>query len=109
MKGIGQTMWTRHRKRRKLGRLIVPVISAAVLSYFGYHSIHGGFGLRAQERMIGERAELQARFDDLRSERKALEKRVMLLKDGSIERDMLDEQARRALNKVRPDDLVIMR
>ncbi len=102
-------MWTRHRKSRKLGRFIVPVISIMVLSYFGYHSIHGGFGLKAQERMVLERADLQMRLETLRSQRKELEKRVALLKDGSIERDMLDEQARRALNKVRPDDLVIMR
>ena len=102
-------MWTRHRKRRKLGRLIVPVISAMVLSYFGYHSIHGGFGLKAQERMVGERAELETRLAALRAERAELEKRVALLKDRSIERDMLDEQARRALNLARPDDLVILR
>ena len=102
-------MWTRHRKRRKLGRLIVPVISAMVLSYFGYHSIHGGFGLKAQERMLVERADLETRLVAVRAEREELEKRVALLKDGSIERDMLDEQARRALNLARPDDLVILR
>lgn len=102
-------MWTRHRKSRRLGRFIVPAMSILVLSYFGYHSIHGGFGLHAQERMAVEHSQLQARLGDLRAERKHLEKRVLLLKDGSIERDMLDEQARRALNMVRPDDLVIVR
>jgi cell division protein FtsB len=34
---------------------------------------------------------------------------VMLLRDGSIERDMLDEQARNALNVLKPEELVILR
>ncbi len=33
----------------------------------------------------------------------------MLLRDGSIERDMLDEQARGALNVLQADEMVIMR
>ena len=38
-----------------------------------------------------------------------LEQRVQLLHDGSLEKDMLDEQARRALNLAHPDELVIYR
>ncbi|MGQ2919985.1 MAG: septum formation initiator family protein, partial [Agrobacterium sp.] len=44
-------MWTRHHKKRRFGRLIVPAITIAFLSYFGYHSIHGDFGLQATERL----------------------------------------------------------
>ena len=38
-----------------------------------------------------------------------LEARLLLLQDGTIEKDMLDEQARRALNVVHQDELTIMR
>lgn len=102
-------MWTRHRKRRQYGRLIVPVISAAFLSYFGYHSIHGSFGLIAQKKLEADRAGLLKQLTALKVERQSLERRALLLKDGSIEKDILDEQARRALNVVRPDEIVILR
>ena len=42
--------------------------------------------------------ELQAKLDAIAGERVELERRVQLLHDGTLEKDMLDEQARRALN-----------
>jgi cell division protein FtsB len=38
-----------------------------------------------------------------------LEARVRLLRDGTLEKDMLDEQSRRALNLSAPDEMTIMR
>ena len=38
-----------------------------------------------------------------------MERRVQLLHDGTLEKDMLDEQARRALNLSQADEIVIMR
>jgi cell division protein FtsB len=102
-------MWTRHRKRRNYGRLIVPAISIMFLSYFGYHSVHGGYGLIAQQKLEADRIQLKAELNAIQAQRQALEKRAMLLKDGSIEKDMLDAEARRALNVVRPDEIVILR
>ena len=37
----------------------------------------------------------------------ASEKEVQLMSDGSLERDMLDEKARLALNMSRSDEIVI--
>ena len=73
-------MWTRHHKRRNTGRLIVPAI-----------------------------ATLEGELEALREARRKLERRVSLLNDGSLERDMLDEQARRALNLARKNEIVIFR
>ena len=56
-----------------------------------------------------EAAELQARLDAIRAERIELERRVQLLHDGTLEKDMLDEQARRALNLSQADEIAIMR
>ena len=55
------------------------------------------------------RDELQARLDTARSQRMDMERRVQLLHDGTLEKDMLDEQARRALNLSQIDEIVIMR
>lgn len=100
-------MWTKHHKKRKLGRFVMPLIAVAFLSYFGYHSIHGEFGLKATEKFDRQRVERQARLDELTAQRKTLEKEVALLSDGSLERDMLDEKARFGLNMSRADEIVI--
>ncbi|WP_275790907.1 FtsB family cell division protein [Pararhizobium gei] len=100
-------MWTKHHKKRKLGRFVMPLLTVAFLSYFGYHSVHGEFGLKATERLDRQRTERQARLNELTRQRVTLEKEVALLSDGSLERDMLDEKARFGLNMSRTDEIVI--
>jgi cell division protein FtsB len=102
-------MWTRQHRQRNLGRLILPVITIAFLSYFGFHAWHGDYGINAKYALEERTAGLQTQLDTVRSQRVALETRVRLLRDGSIEKDMLDEQARRALNLSHTDELVILR
>ncbi len=100
-------MWTRHHKKRKLGRLILPVITASFLGYFGYHSLHGDYGLRAMEDFKRQKVEREEKLATLKERRTQLENRVRLLSDGSLDRDMLDEKARFSLNVSRPDEIVI--
>ncbi len=102
-------MWTRQYRPRKTGRLIVPAMTALVLSYFGYHVYHGEFGIDSKDRLRERAAALQSELDTLRAERLALESRVTMMHDGTMDRDMLDEQARRSLNVSAPDELTIMR
>ncbi|MEA3535052.1 septum formation initiator family protein [Rhizobium sp. CC-YZS058] len=100
-------MWTKHHKKRKLGRFVMPLVTVAFLSYFGYHSVHGDFGLRATEVFDKQRVDREARLKTLTEKRMILEKEVALLSDGSLERDMLDEKARLSLNMSRADEVVI--
>ena len=95
--------------RRNTGRLIVPAVSALFLAYFGFHAYHGEYGIYSKYRYEAEAVELQARLDTARSQRMDMERRVQLLHDGTLEKDMLDEQARRALNLSQIDEIVIMR
>jgi len=102
-------MWTKQRKKRRSGALIVPALAAVFLSYFGFHAWHGEFGLYSSYQLVERKAHLEARLATLRGERLAMEARVLLLQDGTIERDMLDEQARRALNLSAEDEITIIR
>jgi cell division protein FtsB len=102
-------MWTRQHKKRRLGRLIVPAISAVVLAYFGFHAYHGEFGIYSKYRFEAHAAELQVQLEALKAQRLELEHRVQLLHDGTLEKDMLDEQARKALNVSHDDEIIIMR
>ena len=102
-------MWTKQRKKRRSGALIVPALATVFLSYFGFHAWHGEFGIFSSYQLVDRKADLEAKLAGLRSERQSLEGRVLLLQDGTIEKDMLDEQARRALNLSQADEIVIMR
>ncbi len=87
----------------------MPALAAAFLAYFGFHLVHGSYGLRAKTGFEAEKTRLEAILKEERARRESLERRIALLRDGSIERDMLDEQARRALNVVGPDEVVLLR
>ena len=102
-------MWTRQRKNRRIGALIVPALAIAFISYFGYHALHGEYGIYARELLVERTVQLGKELEKVRLERAQLEHRVALLRDGSVERDMLDEHARRALNVARSDEIIIFR
>ncbi|WFP61008.1 septum formation initiator family protein [Mesorhizobium sp. WSM4904] len=101
-------MWTRQHKQRNTGRLIIPSLCVLFLAYFGFHAYHGEFGIYSKYRLQVQAAELQAQLDTVKARRVDLERRVQLMHEGTLEKDMLDEQARKALNLSQPDEITIM-
>jgi len=101
-------MWTRHHKNRNTGRLIIPAVSALFLAYFGFHAYHGEFGIYSKYQLEAREVELKGELDTIKGQRIEFERRVQLLHDGTLEKDMLDEQARRALNLSQADEMTIM-
>ena len=59
-------MWTRQHRKRKHGRLVMPVLATLFLAYFGFHVVHGSFGLRAKDVFEQEKARLE---ETLKAER----------------------------------------
>ena len=105
----GRTMWTRQHKRTRRSRFVLPLLTVACLGYFGFHALHGSFGLYSSEQLAQQRSDLKTELERLTRERESLERQVALLQDNKVERDMLDEQARRALNYTQPRDLTVLR
>jgi cell division protein FtsB len=101
-------MWTRQRKRTRRSRLVLPALTVVCLAYFGFHAFHGSYGLYSKEQLDVRKADLTAELASLTRTRESLERQVALLQDGSIERDMLDEQARLQLNYSQKRDLTIL-
>lgn len=101
-------MWTKQKRKSIRGRFVLPILTAAFLSYFGFHAYHGEFGLYSRIQLEEQKKLLAEQLERVTADRAALERRVMLLRDGSIEKDMLDEQARRALNLSHPDEVTII-
>lgn len=100
-------MSTRQKRNTKVNKIWLPLFCITLSSYFFYHSLSGRSGLEAHEFTQLKHARLELKLADMKAERKELEKRVLLLKAGTIEQDMLDEQARYHLNLIQEDEIAI--
>lgn len=101
-------MSTRQRRHNPFARLVIPAICSLLLAYFIFHAWSGRYGIEAMRELDEERTRLEFELARVKQEREALEARVALLRDGTIEKDMLDEQARHMLNLVGPDEMVVL-
>lgn len=108
LQGI-RPLTTRQTRNNPLNRLIVPALSLVLLAYFSYHAWSGRYGIESMRRMREEAVHLEFELAAIKLKRRSIEERVALLRDGTIERDMLDEQARMALNLLQNDEVAILK
>ncbi|MBB3949858.1 FtsB family cell division protein [Aureimonas jatrophae] len=99
---------TRQYRRSPLRLLVVPAITLPCLGYFITHAESGRYGTEAGIQLRVELGAKQATLNSLLKQRSGIEKRVQLLSDGTLERDMIDERARRTLNTANADEIVIL-
>jgi len=102
-----RAMATRQRKQSKLKPLLLPVCCLFVLGYFAYHAVEGDYGLFALGKLQDRVAALEADLASLRAERARMEAHVALMRSESLDKDMIDERAREALNMADAKDIVI--
>ena len=102
-------MATRQRKQSKVRPLLVPAVCLLLLGYFGYHAVEGDYGHHALQKLKAQEIDLAGQLARLKDERRALDRRVALMRPESLDPDMIEERARRALNVARADDIVILR
>ena len=100
-------MATRQRKNSRFSGLIIPTICLGILGYFGTHAYQGNLGVVSRAQMDNQSIDMEFELARLREVKIQLKHKVDLLRDGQIEKDMLDQQARAMLNLVKVDELVI--
>lgn len=84
--------------------MVLVAISAAYL----HQAIWGGKGfLRLTERQQ-EVARLESELSEVRKQRELLDDRVLRLREGSLDLDLLDERAREILGYARPDEQILI-
>jgi cell division protein FtsB len=97
--------------RRRLRIIIIPLAlyaaSASASSYFIWHAWNGNRGLKAKVEYRKEAAALRQELSELKAERVGLERRIAMMRAESVERDILEEEARRQLGRVHRNDVVI--
>jgi cell division protein FtsB len=100
-------MVTRKWLRAGLFALVLYIVAGAVIGYFGLNAYSGNRGLRAKLDLDEQIAQLNDELAGLKAERARWERRVLLLRSGSIDPDMLDERARALLNYADHRDLTL--
>jgi len=81
----------------------------SLVAYFGYFAIYGNHGLVNWVRLGHAIDSKQSELDSIRGERMALEHRVRLLRPESVDRDLLEEQARARLGLAEPDEMIVLK
>ena len=87
--------------------IVFLLISIALIIYFAFHAIEGKHGLKARSELQWRVDNFERKLAELKSNRQELERDVSFIR-YDIDPDLLDEQARRLLNMVTPEDIVIM-
>jgi cell division protein FtsB len=100
-------MSTRQRKQSKVRPLLLPLCCLLIMGYFAYHAVEGDYGLFALGKLQDRVASLEADLARAKAERQRLERHVALMRPESLDRDMIDERAREALNMANAKDIVI--
>jgi len=93
--------------RRRLRHVIVPTLGAFILGYFVVHTIEGDRGILAMMAIRQQIQRAEETYAVTHAERQKLEGHVALLRDNGLDRDMLDEQARRVLGLAGDKEIVI--
>ncbi|EJF80673.1 hypothetical protein MCO_00187 [Bartonella sp. DB5-6] len=101
-------MWTKQKRRSIKVRFVLPLMTVGVLSYFSYHIYHGEYGLYSRSEVNKHIVELEEELHKVEAKRIYMEKRISLLRNGHIEKDMLDEYIRKNLNFSKPNELTIL-
>lgn len=101
-------MVIRRRLRTVLSALLLYTLSGAASSYFIWHALNDERGLKTQEDYERQIASLRQNLQSLQQESHVWEHKISLLRGQTIDRDLLDEEARARLGRVDKDDLVVM-
>lgn len=97
--------------RTRLRGILIPLFLYALLGvasgYLVWGASKGERGLEAKAAYEAQTAALQDQLKHLRKDRARWERRVAAMRSESVDRDLLDEEARAKLNRVGKDDIVI--
>lgn len=92
----------------ELRRNIPIYVGALLCLYFGYHVLQGHRSFPALVSLEYMIADKQGELATLQAKREALERKVVMLRPGSINRDFLDERVRVMLGYRHPDEWIVI-
>ena len=87
--------------------VVIPLLASLLIGYFAFYTFFGERSLLRLMRIEAKIQTTQTKLDGVKSEHDALAARVQHMRPGSLDTDLVDEQARRVLNYSAPDEIVI--
>ncbi len=100
-------MVVRTRLRSILFPLVLYCMSGGIGGYFVWHAVNGDRGLKVSDEYEKSIAMLGKQLAATQVEHAQWQHRIDLLRGTTIDRDLLEEQARLTLDRVSKDDLVV--
>ena len=85
-----------------------PLLFSLAVCYLAFHALNGDRGLYAYLKQSRHLETSQRELAQLTAKREELENRVHLMSDGSLDLDLLDEQARRVLGDAKKNEIVVI-
>lgn len=101
-------MLRRRKKNRTFQHIVLSILGVGIVGYFLYHTVQGERGWFAMLRIQHEIKTAESSLAALRKESAALEHRTKLLRDQSMDPDLLDEKSRELLNYSKPNEIIIL-
>jgi cell division protein FtsB len=95
-------------KRYILRRNMLAVIGLCLSFYFCYHLVAGQRGYLSLISLESHIASVSIEYDAHKAEREVLERRVVMMRPGTIDRDLLEERARYVLGYKYADELILL-
>ena len=101
-------MVIRTRLRAFLIPLVLYVVSGSAGSYFVWHAVNGERGLKTKVVYKAKIRDLSTDLAALVAERQRWERRVNMMQADTVDRDLLEEEARLVLGRMGKTELVVM-
>ena len=95
-------------QRYFLRRNLLTFVGLCLSVYFSWHIVAGERSVLRLHGLEKEVAVYSAEYDELNSQREALESKVVKLRPDSIDRDLLEERVQVVLGYSRPGDRLIL-
>lgn len=84
------------------------VVGTVLVLYFALFAFEGDRGLSSLQSLERRVRDAEAQLDTVSAERQAVERKVVALRPGSLNADLLEEVARSELGYVKPGEVVIL-
>lgn len=89
-------------------KMFTSLFFAVAIFYLCFHSLHGEQGLYALLVQSHNQKKLEVELQEVKAKRLFLEHKVALMRDGSVDPDLLDEEVRRYLGLVGKDEIIVI-
>jgi cell division protein FtsB len=93
--------------RPAFGTLVFFAIAFALSLYFTFAAVQGDYGLFRRAEIVAESQDLRDRLHAVQADVLRMENLTKRMSDSYLDLDLLDEQARKVLGLIHPDEIVI--